>query len=243
MCVCLGCFFLFFVCARAQVRAYHRRSKAMAGRMMSTGAAAAAPAAGESTATPSQSPSPQSQSQSPPSEADAVDGDGDDDDWCPPLLPAVARQAVAPPLLGKPAAAASTATTARAGDHGDKRKGARPVVGGGGSSSSGSSFLLADDLDVAVGFDAAAVGRLAAALDAAEASPGRSPAAAALALLRPGGGAASTEPPQARASGTTPAPRFVFGDLNRPGAFVKPRRRVHKGAPGTTAPADCQCCT
>jgi hypothetical protein len=98
------------------------------------------------------------------------------------------------------------------------------------------------ELEEPVLFDLAAVSALVAQLKSAAAANDCS-ATALAALLAPGGardglsldaGAA----PSSRSSAAG-APSWVFGDLNRPGAFVRPRPKKHKDA---AAPADCECC-
>ena len=227
------------VCA-VEMRAYHQRSKAMAGRMMNTPSEATSTvdcgSAGDSGVGDSRS-----------SVAEGHEP-----------LPPVVRQAVAPSLLGAGA-----------------RRGARGGANGGGNGSGGAAAIPSacpaaapvDDLDAPLAFDAAAVDRLAARLDALAPS-------AQCAILRPAppppasprqlmtraharaGGVAYDAAPDAAAdaasgsavvgstgggsagAGAHRPPQFVFGDLNRPGAFVRPRPR--KG--GSQVPADCQCC-
>ena len=97
--------------------------------------------------------------------------------------------------------------------------------------------LFFNDLDEPVPFDVQGVEDLISRLEA-------SPEEGAAAILAPGGGSAGGGRGAESAEGGLVATeqKFVFGDLNRPGAFVKPRRRRLPGSQQQTGASACECC-
>jgi hypothetical protein len=214
---------------RAQVRAYQRRTKEMASRMLGSKGGSTGNANSRSGSSGSNSSSRSGSSAEAVVEATAAAiGAADAFEESEPTAPRVAPGAAG--LLGSSYAGASRSTT----NPGNR-------TGGRGSAWLGAVSL---ELEEPVLFDLAAVSALVAQLKSAAAANDCS-AAALAALLAPGGdsdglnlGAVAAPSSRSSTDGAA-APSWVFGDLNRPGAFVRPRPKRHKDA---AAPADCECC-
>jgi alpha-beta hydrolase superfamily lysophospholipase len=239
---------------RAQVRAYQRRTKEMASRMLGQNSGS-----GNSSRKNSSSRSSTNDSNTTNSNGsenisdmtkDAANLDEYDED-SEPTAPRLASGAAG--VLGKNHAVASSTTVTRG--QGTNPSSTKSSING----SNGSSAWLGAvslELDEPILFDQGAVTALVDQLksSAAAAPADRERSTRALAhMLAPGGSntTADGDSNQNSSSTTAAAPTsgggsaaaastWVFGDLNRPGAFVRPRPKRHPN--NTSAPADCECC-